>query len=500
MRHAYSQCPLGASSMPIRGHAQNKSRMARIHRVFRPVTNRYIARAAEFFLILQMLSRYRLYRSHIKSTAQLSYPIIISQLGLVLMGVADTIMVGRLGSAALAASGISNSVFFVISVIGTGGLAVVSPMVASAMSRKDAEETPGNILNAAWIAGRWMSLGVMALLILMIFLFDYLGQPDEVNILAKPYMWIITASVLPMFHFWTGKQFTDGLGNTRAAMLVTIAGLILNILLNLVLIFGFLWIPGLGLNGAGFATLISRILMAVFMHRYIYYHSHFAQWLVHTRTQSAQVFRIIKMGLPSGLQYFFETAAFGSAAIIAGWLGTASLAAHQIAINLASVTYMVAAGVSAAGAIRVGNASGLKNRVDVLKAGTSSILMVLAFMSIAGMVFILFHTFLISLYISDPEVEGIAAGLLMIAAAFQLSDGVQVVGLGILRGLMDVYVPTFVALIAYWVIGLPLGYVLAMHGEMGVAGIWIGLLIGLTLSAAMMTRRFYTLGGRIGRQ
>jgi MATE family multidrug resistance protein len=302
-----------------------------------------------------------------------------------------------------------------------------------------------------------------------------------------------------MFHFWTGKQFTDGLGNTRAAMLVTIAGLILNILLNLVLIFGFLWIPGFGLNGAGFATLISRILMAVFMHRYIYYHSHFAQWLVHTRTQSAQVFRIIKMGLPSGLQYFFETAAFGSAAIIAGWLGTASLAAHQIAINLASVTYMVAAGVSAAGAIRVGNASGLKNRVDVLKAGTSSILMVLAFMSIAGMVFILFHTFLISLYISDPEVEGIAAGLLMIAAAFQLSDGVQVVGLGILRGLMDVYVPTFVALIAYWVIGLPLGYVLAMHGEMGVAGIWIGLLIGLTLSAAMMTRRFYTLGGRIGR-
>jgi multidrug resistance protein, MATE family len=447
-----------------------------------------------------MLSRYRLYRSHIRNTAQLSYPIIISQLGLVLMGVADNIMVGRLGSAALAAAGISNSVFFVITVIGTGGLAVVSPMVASAMSRKDADESPGAILNAAHIASRWMAGGIMALLILMIFLFDLLGQPEEVNVLAKPYMWIITASVLPMFHFWAGKQFTDGLGNTRAAMLVTLAGLVLNVILNLILIFGFMGIPAFGLNGAGFATLISRILMAFFMHKYIYGDPTFAHWLVHTRTQSTQVVRIIKMGLPSGLQYFFETAAFGSAAVIAGWLGTASLAAHQIAINLASITYMVAAGVSAAGAIRVGNASGLKLKVDVLKAGTSSIFMVLAFMSLAGIGFILFHKLLIRLYIDDPEVEAIAAGLLMIAAAFQLSDGVQVVGLGILRGLMDVYVPTFIALISYWVIGLPLGYVLAMYGEMGVSGIWIGLLTGLTISAALMTRRFYTLGNRIGIQ
>jgi len=412
------------------------------------------------------------------------------------MGVADNIMVGRLGAAQLAACGISNSVYFVIAVIGSGALSVVSPMVAGSQSKKG-DDKPGNILFSAYRASLYLSAGIIAILVFLCYGFEWLGQPEEVTALSQPYLFIITLSTLPMYLFWAGKQFTDGLGYTKTAMRVTIIGLIVNVFLNWFFIFG-LWImPGLGLLGAGISTFISRCLMAWIMYRFIKNHTVFKSWIQDARVFTHQVKRIIKLGLPSGMQYFFEMAAFGSAAIIVGWLGTSPLAAHQIAINLAAVTYMIASGISAAAAIRVGNAASTGIPGAVIKAGTSALILTIAVMGIAGIIFMFLRTFLVRLYINDSEVIEIASSLLIIVAAFQLSDGIQVTGLGILRGIMDIYIPTLMTLIAYWGIGIPLGYYLARYQDMGVSGIWYGLLAGLSCSAIMLTYRFYKLGRSI---
>jgi MATE family multidrug resistance protein len=205
----------------------------------------------------------------------------------------------------------------------------------------------------------------------------------------------------------------------------------------------------------------------------------------------------LRLGVPGGCQLFFEGGAFSGAAVIAGWLGTVALASHQIAINLATVTYMVAAGISSAGAIRVGQAVGIGSQTKVVRAGTVALVLSVAFMSIACFIFLTFNHFLVQLYIQDEAVVSLGATLVIIGGFFQLSDGIQVVGLGILRGIEDVNVPTIIALFAYWVIGLPLGYLLGFTFNMNVQGIWLGLLAGLTVSAVLLTIRFYTLSYKV---
>jgi MATE family multidrug resistance protein len=434
---------------------------------------------------------FRYYRLDLKETLHLALPIIVAQLGLVLMGVADTIMVGRVGATELAAAGVSNSVFFLIAVVGSGALSMVSPLVAGSRSHKNKIESPGNYLKASLVAGIWLALATFLVMMVLAWQFQIFRQAPEVEALSRPYLWILAVSVFPMYHFWGAKQFTDGMGEVRISMLITLAGVVTNVFLNWILIFGLWGLPALGLNGAGIATLLSRVLMAFLSYRAIFQSSRFKDYLIDARVRMRLVFKIFKLGLPSGMQYFFEVAAFSGAAIMAGWLGVASLAAHQIAINLASVTYMVAAGFSSAGAIRVGNALGRKNITGVKKAGTTALLLSLGFMTLTALFFILFRSFWVGLYIEEREVAGLATGLLIIAAFFQLSDGVQVVGLGILRGVYDIYIPTGVTLFSYWVLGIPLGYYLSEVQGLGVDGIWYGLLAGLTCSAILLVWRFY---------
>jgi len=434
---------------------------------------------------------YRLLRQDLRETIHLSVPIIIAQLGLVLMGVIDTIMVGRIGASALAASGVSSSVFFLIAVVGTGALSMVSPLVAGSRSKKGKIESPGNLLKSAQIAGLIIGLVTVLVLIVLAFNFHWFQQEKAVEELAAPFLLILALSVFPMYYFWAGKQFTDGMGDVRISMLITLAGLVANIFLNWIFIFGNFGIPAMGLNGAGIGTLLARIIMAVLTYGVIHSSGRFQEFLEHTRVRKKLVMKIFRLGIPSGMQYFFEVAAFSGAAILAGWISVASLAAHQIAINLASITYMIAAGFSAAGAIRVGNARGTQNSSAVVKAGTAAIMLSFLYMSIMALIFISFRQFLVAFYIDDVEVASIASGLLVIAAFFQLSDGVQVAGLGILRGVYDVYFPTAITLFAYWIVGIPLGYYLSDSQAMGVEGIWYGLLIGLTFSAILLVLRFY---------
>ena len=276
-------------------------------------------------------------------------------------------------------------------------------------------------------------------------------------------------------------------------MVVTIIANFVNAFVNWILIFGNLGFPRLELDGAGIATSTSRIFMAVVLILYVNKSKRFKEFdlsMIVRKLEFTSIKKILRLGIPSGFQYFFEVGAFSSAVVMVGWLGAKSLAAHQIAINLASISFMAVTGISAAGGIRVGNAVGRGDVKETRRAGFSAILLGASVMFSAGITFVLFRKFLPSLYISDQEVISIASSLLIIAALFQLSDGTQAVGIGILRGLTDVKVPTAITFISYWIIGLPIGYLMGFVLNLGVQGVWIGLLIGLTASAILLTTRF----------
>jgi MATE family multidrug resistance protein len=293
--------------------------------------------------------------------------------------------------------------------------------------------------------------------------------------------------------FQTYKQFIEGLSIMRPAMIITLVANLINAFANWLFIYGNLGMPALGLDGAGIATLSSRTFMALILMWYVMNAKYFKQFDVsfHFKNINFPVIKkIMKLGLPSGFQYFFEVGAFSFAVVMVGWLGTKQLAAHQIAINLASISFMAVLGISAAGAIRVGNAVGKQNIKEIRRAGFTALVLGPSIMVFAGIIFIILRNYLPSLYIDDNDVISIASTLLVIAALFQLSDGTQAVGIGVLRGLTDVKGPTLITFIAYWIIGLPIGYFLGFNKQMGVEGIWIGLSIGLTTSAILLTLRF----------
>ncbi|HRP92070.1 MAG TPA: MATE family efflux transporter, partial [Ignavibacteriaceae bacterium] len=322
---------------------------------------------------------------------------------------------------------------------------------------------------------------------------QYLNQPKEVIELAIIYMTIVGLSAIPLMLFQTYKQFIEGLSIMKPAMIIAILANIINAFVNWILIFGELGFPKLGLAGAAWATFLSRVFMAVVIMIYVMRNQKYKQYDVtfHFRGINIPVIKkLLSLGLPSGFQYFFEVGAFTFAVIMIGWIGANELAAHQIAINLASITFMAVLGISQAASIRVGNAMGEQNIPNVRKAGFTAIALGGGIMSLAGITFILLHNYLPTLYIDDEAVISIASRLIIIAALFQLSDGTQAVGIGVLRGLTDVKGPTIITFIAYWIISLPIAYVLAFYFNLGVDGVWIGLLIGLTVSAILLTFRF----------
>jgi MATE family multidrug resistance protein len=435
-----------------------------------------------------MLSAYKTYFSRI---IKLSYPIIIGQIGIVLMGVADVVMIGQLNATNLAAAGLANSVYFLVSIIGIGTLSAVSAMVAKAKGAGHTNETAILFGQSIW-AALALSAFVSSVLLVLTFNLEWFGQSEEVTHLTKSYLHILNAGTFFMLLFTGIKQFSDGLSITKPSAVITIAGLLLNVVLNWVLIYGKFGFPRLELDGAGYATSFTRLIMALVMFVYIIRGSVYEQWLKVKDNNGGLFFfkEIFRIGLPSGMQYFFEVGAFASAAIMIGWFGKEQLAAHQIAINLASVTYMVATGLSTGGSIAVGDAWGRKNKKDLMMSGKAALIMSILFMGGTALLFAVFNTFFVGLYIDDVLVGGMAANLLLIAALFQLSDGVQCVSLGVLRGINDTKIPTVYTVIAYWVIGIPVGWVLAKYFNLGLYGIWFGLSLGLTFSAVLLSIRF----------
>jgi MATE family multidrug resistance protein len=432
------------------------------------------------------------YKKHIASTLTLAIPVIIGQLGLIMMGVVDSLMVGELGADYLAAAALANHVVILILIIGLGVSMAVTPLVAISIGARKLDDSQ-ILFKQSLIVNIIFGIIMTMLILIASELIPYLNQPPLVVKYASSYTKILAISIIPWMIYQSYKQFIEGLSITKPPMVVTIIANIVNAFVNWILIFGNLGFPKLELDGAGIATSSSRIFMVIVLFLYVNRSKRFKEFdlsLIVRNPNPSIIKKILRLGLPSGFQYFFEVGAFSFAVVMVGWLGAKSLAAHQIAINLASISFMAVTGISAAGGIRVGNAVGRVDINEIRRAGFSAIILGASIMFCAGIIFIFLRNYLPSLYISDKEVISIASSLLVIAALFQLSDGTQAVGIGILRGLTDVKAPTIITFIAYWIIGLPIGYLLGFTFKLGVQGVWIGLLIGLTASALMLSLRF----------
>ena len=438
------------------------------------------------------------YRDNFKKTIRIAYPVMLSQLGHILVGVIDSMMVGQLGPEPLAASAFANSIFHVFLMFGIGISFGITPLVAQADGKRN-QLTITRLLRHGIILCLVSGLVLFGLLAATSGLLPYLGQTGAVLELGRPYYLIISGSIIPLMIFQSFKQFTEGLSITRQVMYFTVISNLINVLFNYLLVFGKFGFPELGLNGAGWATLISRIFMAIALGWFVRKGRPFkayADGFNLLKVKSRFFKPMLRLGIPTAGQFLFEVGAFTVAAVMMGWLGDTVLAAHQIAISLVALSYMMATGISAASTVRVSNHIGKSDGVNLKRTGYANFILGAVFMSCCSILYMVFHNFLPALYIHDEEVIHIAGTLVIVAGLFQLSDGVQVVGLGNLRGMSDVKVPTLITFIAYWGLAIPISYVLGFVLDFGPEGIWYGLLIGLTLAAVLLFFRFRKLSNR----
>lgn len=433
------------------------------------------------------------YKFHLKETFKLALPVSIGQLGHIMMGVVDSLMVGRVGADSLAASSLAGGIFFLLLVIGIGINTAVTTLVSIKIGEKKISEC-GEILNNAFVVNIISSLILFLLIFSASYYFVEMGQPLEVSKKAGSYLRIISFSVFPYMIFQMLKQFSEGVADVKPPMILAIIANVINVFMNWVLIYGNLGFEPLGLDGAGISTLINRSFMGAGMVFYFYYNKSYKQYKLYIQIRNINkniIKQILKIGVPSGLQYVFEVAAFTFSAIMVGWLGSKYLAAHHIALNLATVSYMLILGIATAGNIRVGNYYGERNSIELRKAGKTAIFLGVSIMSFFAVLFFLFRTYIPWLYIDDIDVINTTASLLIIAGFFQIFDGMQAVTAGVLRGLMDVKKPMFIILAAYWLVGIPSGYIFAFNLELNAFGVWIGFLIGLVIIGISLLVRFF---------
>ncbi|MDH5414266.1 MAG: MATE family efflux transporter [Flavobacteriaceae bacterium] len=441
------------------------------------------------------------YTSEFRYNLKLAYPVMLGMIGHTLVGFVDNIMVGQLGTAELAAVSLGNSFIFIAMALGIGFSTAITPLVAEADGENNIEKGK-NAFNHGLFLCTMLGISLFLLILGIKPLMYHMDQPVEVVQYAMPYLNLVAFSLIPLIMFQAFKQFADGLSQTKYAMYATIVANVINVVLNYVLIFGKFGFPELGIIGAAIGTLTSRVIMLIFIWLLLRSKKKFKPYLERfslSNIKKSILKKIINLGFPSALQMLFEVAIFTAAIWLSGTLGKNAQAANQIALNLASMTFMVAIGLSVAAMIRVGNQKGLKNFKELRRIAFSIFFLTTLIEIVFAIIFVLFHTEFPKLYLDQNdvlnqadnyEVIALAAKLLLVAAVFQISDGVQVVVLGALRGLQDVKIPTIITFIAYWIIGFPICYFLGREDMYGSVGIWIGLLAGLTASAIMLYFRF----------
>ncbi|ARV14487.1 MATE family efflux transporter [Polaribacter sp. SA4-12] len=444
------------------------------------------------------------YTSEFKYNWKLAAPVMLGMLGHTFVSFVDNIMVGQMGTAELAAVSLGNSFMFIAMSIGIGFSTAITPLIAEADSSdnlKQARSTYKSGLFLCTTLGIALFLGIYFSKPLMYLM----KQPKEVVELAIPYLDLVAFSLIPMIIFQAIKQFSDGMSMTKYPMYATLLSNIINIILNYLLIFGKFGFPEMGIVGAAYGTLISRIVMVVYLWLLLRYKERSKQIVRDIKffvLDFLMIKRIINLGSLSAMQMFFEVAIFTAAIWLSGLLGKNPQAANQIALNLSSMAFMVAMGLSVASMIRVGNQKGLKNYKELRRIAFSLFLLGVLLAVFFALLFFIFHKSLPKIYVdlSDTanyadniEVISIASKLLIAAAFFQISDSIQVVVLGALRGLQDVKIPTILTFISYWVVGFPVSYFLGKEEMYGSFGIWLGLLAGLTTASILLFIRFNSL-------
>lgn len=439
------------------------------------------------------------YVKEARGTLGLALPIIVGQVSQMLMGITDSVMIGRVGTVPLAASAFANSVFGVAFMLGIGLLIPVAVLVSRAHGAGDDAE-----------GGVWLRHGLMLALVTGVagaaimgvlgWRIHWFGQAPEVVAVVGPYYALIAVSLVPALLFQGLRQFAEALGRPWVPMLLMLAGVGLNIFLNWVFIYGHFGLPALGLTGAGWATLISRVAGVVAIYVWLARAEEFRQawpyragkagnrWFV--GLAGTRFIAMAKIGVPAAAMLLFEAGAFSMSAIMMGWLGAVPLAAHQIALSCAAFTFMFPLGLSMAVSMRIGKAVGEGRRAALRPIGFGALLMSSVTMLVFAGVFAVAGRSLAGFFVHDEVVIALAAQLLVVAALFQLVDGGQVIAAGGLRGLSDVKVPAVITFVAYWIIALPGAYFVGVAGPLGPLGVWVSLAAGLAVAAAWLSWRF----------
>ncbi|MBN8680230.1 MAG: MATE family efflux transporter [Chitinophagales bacterium] len=442
-----------------------------------------------------------LFRPALKSTFYLALPLMLGELSSILMGLAGTVMIGHLGESALAAYGVASVVFVLSMLVIWGGVRMLPTPVAEAHELRN-----GPRVRMLVHAGLWLSLFFMLvaipLLWIGIYLFPWLKQDPQVTIMAVDYLKIVGYSMPALILFAVLVNYADAFSYVRQTMLISIGGLALDVLLNWLMIFGKFGFPQLGINAIAINTGITHAVMSLLLILLIWGKKDL-QYFRDSRTTLREVWdqtrSFIRYGIPSALQIMVEFAAFGTGTILIGQISKTEQAAHQIALNLISVTYVTMMGVSTAGMIRVGQALAYRSRVRVWMAGVSTISLSVLLMLLPTALFLLLPNAIAGFYTEDTRVMQLASGLLLFAGLFQMADAAQLSSISMLRSLNDVKWPSLLSFLAFWVLGLPVGYWLAVHQGWNAKGIWVGYLIALVVQAGLFMQRFFKLTLGIGR-
>ena len=432
----------------------------------------------------------------------------LGMLGHTFVAFADNVMVGQLGTAELAAVSLGNSFVFIAMSLGIGFSTAITPLVAEADSANNISQGK-NAFKHGLILCTLLSVLLFLIILLLKPLMYYMDQPKEVVELAIPYLNYVALSLIPLIIFQALKQFSDGLSNTKYPMYATILANIINIVLNYLLIFGSFGFPKLGIVGAAIGTLFSRIIMVYFLWMIFKSKDKFRPYITNFNFKKIEQkisAKLFNLGFPSALQMFFEVGIFTAAIWLSGVLGKNPQAANQIALNLSSMTFMVGIGLSVAAMVRVGNQKGLNDFISLRRIAFSIFFLTFIIEIIFASFFLIFRDWLPTLYIDgdtlvniddNKEVVLIASKLLLVAAFFQIFDGLQVAILGALRGLQDVKIPAFITFISYWIVGFPISYYLGLYTSLESVGIWIGLFTGLFVASILLYIRFNYLSKKL---
>jgi MATE family multidrug resistance protein len=432
----------------------------------------------------------------------------LGMLGHTFVAFADNVMVGQLGTAELAAVSLGNSFVFIAMSLGIGFSTAITPLVAEADSANNISQGK-NAFKHGLILCTLLSVLLFLIILLLKPLMYYMDQPKEVVELAIPYLNYVALSLIPLIIFQALKQFSDGLSNTKYPMYATILANVINIVLNYLLIFGSFGFPKLGIVGAAIGTLFSRIIMVYFLWMIFKSKDKFRPYITNFNFKKIEQkisTKLFNLGFPSALQMFFEVGIFTAAIWLSGVLGKNPQAANQIALNLSSMTFMVGIGLSVAAMVRVGNQKGLNDFISLRRIAFSIFFLTFIIEIIFASFFLIFRDWLPTLYIDgdtlvnindNKEVVLIASKLLLVAAFFQIFDGLQVAILGALRGLQDVKIPAFITFISYWIVGFPVSYYLGLYTSLESVGIWIGLFTGLFVASILLYIRFNYLSKKL---